>query len=164
MNNFSHSNKPPTSHPRPTPNVVPNTVANNTQMTENQQRSLITYNHISYLLYVVSYFTAGLLWIVPIVMNYAKRHDAHNSWLATHFDWQIKTFWYSIVLFLIATLIIIFAVGGLSVSVIADSGNAAMGSFLLVGLGVLIIIFTVIWHIYRIVRGWIALTDNRPVP
>ena len=164
MNNFSHSNKPPTSHPRPTPNVVPNTVTNNTQMTENQQRSLITYNHISYLLYVVSYFTAGLLWIVPIVMNYAKRHDAHNSWLATHFDWQIKTFWYSIILFLIATLIIIFAVGGLSVSVIADSSNAAMGSFLLVGLGVLIIIFTVIWHIYRIVRGWIALTDNRPVP
>lgn len=133
-------------------------------MTENQQRSLITYNHITYLLYVVSYFTAGLLWIVPIVMNYAKRHDANNSWLATHFDWQIKTFWYSIVWFLVATIIIIVAVGGLGISVMADSGNAAMGSFLLVGLGLLILIFTVIWHIYRIVRGWIALTDNRPVP
>lgn len=164
MTHFSHSDKPPTAHSHPNPNLVINSAANTPMMTENQQRSLITYNHMTYLLYVVSYFTAGLLWIVPIVMNYAKRHDAHNSWLATHFDWQIKTFWYSIVLFLIATLIIIFAVGGLGVSVIADSSNAAIGSFLLVGLGVLIIIFTVIWHLYRIIRGWIALTDNRPVP
>ena len=30
--------------------------------------------------------------------------------------------------------------------------------------GVLIMIFTFIWHLYRIVRGWIALTDGRPVP
>lgn len=141
-----------------------NNVAPNNMMTENQQRSLVTYNHITYLLYVVSYFTAGLLWVVPIVMNYAKRHDANNTWLATHFDWQIKTFWYSIVSFVIAIIIIMFALGGMGVSVIADSGGGAMGSFLLAGLGLLIIVFTVIWHIYRIIRGWIALTDNRPVP
>lgn len=164
MNHSSHSDKPPTSHSRPNPHSVANNGANNHMMTENQQRSLVTYNHITYLLYVVSYFTAGLLWIVPIVMNYAKRHDANNSWLATHFDWQIKTFWYSIVLFVIATIIIVFAAGGLGVSVIADSGNIAIGSVLLIGLGLLIIVFTVIWHIYRIARGWIALTDNRPVP
>ncbi|MER1973597.1 MAG: hypothetical protein ABS880_07500, partial [Psychrobacter alimentarius] len=49
-------------------------------MSDNKRRSLITYNHVTYFLYVISYFTAGLLWIVPIVMNYVKRHDAEGSW------------------------------------------------------------------------------------
>ncbi len=133
-------------------------------MTDEKQRTLVTYNHITYLLYVVSYFTAGLLWIVPIVMNYGKRHDADGTWLATHFDWQIKTFWYSIVSFAIGGILILFALGGLGISVMADSGNLAIGSILMTGLGLLIVIFTFLWHLYRIIRGWIALTDNRPVP
>lgn len=134
-------------------------------MNSDKRRSLITYNHITYLLYVVSYFTAGLLWIVPIVMNYAKRHDADGSWLATHFDWQIKTFWYSIVWFVLGIVIIAFALGGFGVSMLTDSSNnMAIGSVLLAGVGLLIMLFTFIWHLYRIIRGWIALTDNRPVP
>ncbi len=133
-------------------------------LTDEKRRSLTTYNHLTYLLYVLSYFTAGLLWIVPIVMNYAKRHDADGTWLATHFDWQIKTFWYSIVWFVIGSMLILFAVGGFAVGLTASSNNIAIGGVLLTGLGLLIIAFTLIWHIYRIVRGWIALTDNRPVP
>lgn len=136
----------------------------NGMMADKKRRSLTTYNHVTYLLYVVSYFTAGLLWIVPIVMNYAKRHDADGTWLATHFDWQIKTFWYSIVGFAIGMMIILFALGGLGVGLMADSGNIAIGSVLLTGLGVLIMVLTFIWHLYRIIRGWIALTDGRPVP
>ncbi len=136
----------------------------NNTMSDNKRRSLITYNHITYLLYVLSYFTAGLLWIVPIFMNYAKRRDADNTWLATHFDWQIKTFWYSIVFFLIGVLIITFALGGFGVSMFADSNNIAIGSVLLASLGFIIMGFTFIWHLYRIVRGWIALADGRPVP
>ena len=136
----------------------------NNTMSDNKRRSLITYNHITYLLYVLSYFTAGLLWIVPIFMNYAKRRDADNTWLATHFDWQIKTFWYSIVFFVIGVLIITFALGGFGVSMFADSNNIAIGSILLASLGFIIMGFTFIWHLYRIVRGWIALADGRPVP
>lgn len=140
------------------------TESNPYMLTDKQQRALVTYNHVTYLLYVISYFTAGLLWVVPIVMNYARRRDANQTWLATHFDWQIKTFWYSMVLFLIAIIIILFAVGSLGVSAVADNANMAAGSILGIGLGVFIILFTFIWHIYRIVRGWIALSDNRPVP
>jgi uncharacterized membrane protein len=135
-----------------------------TDLTEGKQRALVTYNHITYLLNIVSYFTAGLLWIVPLVMHYAKRHEADGTWLATHFDWQIKTFWYSIVGFVIGMMIILFALGGLGISVMADSGNLAIGSVLLTGFGILIMVVTFIWHLYRIIRGWIALADNRPVP
>ena len=130
----------------------------------NQRSSLVTYNHITYLLYVLSYFTAGLLWIVPIFMNYAKRHEADGTWLATHFDWQIKTFWYSIVWFVVGVGIITFALGSFGVSMMADSGNIAVGSVLLASLGFIVMGVTFIWHLYRIVRGWIALTDGRPVP
>lgn len=134
-------------------------------LSNSQQRSLIAYNHVTYLLYLVSYLTAGLLWIVPIAMNYGKRRDAEGSWLATHFDWQIKTFWYSIVWFVIGLIVVLFSLGGLGISTMMTQGsNIAMGSILTAGFGLLIIVFTVVWHIYRIARGWIALTDKRPVP
>ena len=137
--------------------------SNNT-MSDDKRRSLTTYNHITYLLYVLSYFTAGLLWIVPIFMNYAKRRDADGTWLATHFDWQIKTFWYSIVLFAIGVLIVAFALGGFGVSMFADSNNIAIGSVLLASLGFIIMGFPFILLLYRIVRGWIALAVGRLVP
>ncbi|WP_182406632.1 hypothetical protein [Psychrobacter sp. GP33] len=133
-------------------------------MIDDKKRSLVTYNHVTYLLYVLSYFTAGLLWIVPIVMNYTRRHAADGTWLATHFDWQIKTFWYSIVFFAVGGLLLVIAFGGIGFSVLSDSGNLALVSILLTGLGLMIIAFTFIWHLYRIVRGWIALTDSRSVP
>ena len=124
----------------------------------------INYNHISYALALFSYFTAGLTWIIPIVMNYLKRDEARGTWLYSHFAWQIKTFWYSIVFFVIGVLIITFSLGGFGVSMFADSNNIAIGSVLLASLGFIIMGFTFIWHLYRIVRGWIALTDGRPVP
>ena len=140
-------------------------VGDRNPLTRSDNRMLIGYNHLTYLLYLVSYLTAGLLWIVPIFINYAKRRDADGTWLATHFDWQIKTFWYSIVWFAIGAIIIIFALGGLGVSLMmTQSDNIAIGSVLLIALGGGIIFFTLIWHFYRIVRGWIALTDSRPIP
>ena len=144
----------------------PTTLTSTTSPTtvEANDSALISYNYLTYFLYVVSYFTAGLLWIVPIVMNYLKRGEAQGTWLATHFDWQIKTFWYSIVFFLIGSAIVIFSLGGLGVSIFAESGHIAAGSFGLLALGFAILGVTVLWHLYRIVRGWIALVDKRPVP
>ena len=127
-------------------------------------RFMVSYNHLTYLLYLLSYFTAGLLWIVPIAMNYLKRKEAEGTWLATHFDWQIKTFWYSIIFFILGTILTVFSLGGLGIAMFADSAHVAAGSFGLFTLGLIIIGLTVIWHLYRIIRGWIALADKRPVP
>ncbi|WP_250162337.1 hypothetical protein [Psychrobacter sp. WY6] len=68
------------------------------------------------------------------------------------------------VFFFLGIIIITFALGGFGISMLADSNNIAIGSVLLAVFGLLIMIFTFIWHLYRIVRGWIALTDGRPVP
>ncbi len=133
-------------------------------ISKSQEESLTRYNHVTYLLYVLSYFTAGLLWIVPIIMNYARRNQAEHTWLATHFDWQIKTFWYSIIFAAIGIVMAVIGLGGLGLGVFSDSSNVALGSTGLAAFGGLIILFAFIWHIYRIVKGWIALTDKRPVP
>ena len=133
-------------------------------MTEHTKRALVTYNHITYFLYIISYFTAGLLWIVPIVMNYVKRNDAKGTWLATHFDWQIKTFWYSILMFIAGIWCIASSVGGIGIGMMADMGDVVQGSGILLVFGLLIMGFSIIWHLYRIIRGWIALADSRPVP
>lgn len=129
-----------------------------------QEEALVRYNHLTYLLYALSFFTAGLLWIVPIIMNYARRNKAEGTWLATHFDWQIKTFWYGIVFGVIGIAIIVAGAGGLGMGVFAESSGMAVGSTGLMLLGALVFGFAVVWHIYRIIRGWIALTDKRPVP
>ncbi|UNK06204.1 hypothetical protein MN210_06320 [Psychrobacter raelei] len=132
-------------------------------LSHEQQESLIRYNHITYLLYALSFFTAGLMWIVPIVMNYARRQQADGTWLATHFDWQIKTFWYSIILGILGIIIGVIGLGGLGIGVFADSSNVALGSTALTVVGGIIFLFSIIWHIYRIVKGWIALSDKRPI-
>lgn len=133
-------------------------------MSTDKQSALVTYNHMTYLLYAVSYFTAGILWFVPIVMNYVKRSEADGTWLATHFDWQIKTFWYSILGFTIGSIILVFALGGLGLSFMTDSRGFTVGTMLFIGIGIIIMMVTFIWHVYRLIRGWIALASNRPVP
>lgn len=125
---------------------------------------LIQYNHITYALYVFSYFTAGLTWIIPIVMNYMKRDDVRHTWLYSHFDWQIKTFWYSIFFGVISGLMIMFGFSGFVFGAALDSGNAMGGGVLVGFLGGFIFVLTLLWHLYRIVRGWIALSNRRPVP
>lgn len=127
-------------------------------------QSQITYNHITYALALFSYFTAGITWIIPIVMNYMKRDEARNTWLYSHFDWQIKTFWYSIFFWIIGVVMVVFATGGLFFGAAFNSNNTMGGSFIVGVLGGLIIVATLLWHLYRIVRGWIALSNGRAVP
>lgn len=127
--------------------------------------SLVNYNHISYLLYIVSFFTTGgLLWIVPIIMNYYKRKQANGTWLASHFDWQIKTFWYSILGVVVGCLLMFFSVGSIGISLFTESQELALGSLLTFVLGGFLALITVIWHLYRIIRGWIALANAKAVP
>ena len=88
-------------------NGYPSALPQYTQLSQNLPvtQSQINYNHITYALALFSYFTAGLTWIIPIVMNYLKRDEARNTWLYSHFDWQIKTFWYGENLFFDMTFI-----------------------------------------------------------
>jgi uncharacterized membrane protein len=118
--------------------------------------SLITYTHVIYALHalavliglttmhtVVLSFVGGLPSIIAVVMNYARRSATVGTFLESHFRWQIRTFWYAL-LWALACFVLIVSIIGLFIGLI---GFAALG----------------VWIIYRVVRGWLALRDRRPM-
>lgn len=97
---------------------------------------------------VVGSFLFGWPSIIAVIIGYVKRGDARGSWLESHFDWAIRTFWYALVWAILVALVSIPLT-----LVIIGIATWALGLFLL-GL----------WAIYRIARGWLRLKDHRPMP
>jgi uncharacterized membrane protein len=93
---------------------------------------------ICYALYALSCLV-GITAIAAIIINYLKRDDVAGTWVASHFEWQIKTFWYALAGAVVSWLLMIVLIG--------------FPMFLAV----------VVWTIYRIVKGWLALVDGKPV-
>ena len=108
-------------------------------MTENTQQDLANKNitQIIYGLYAAS-IIVGVTYFVGIVLNYVKRDDVRGTWLESHFTWQIRTFWYSLLWFVI--------------------GFPLM---LALGLGFVVWVVAGIWYIYRIVKGWLRLSEGK---
>lgn len=100
--------------------------------------SLRQYTLIIYILYAVS-ILVGVTSIVAIIMNYIKREEVQGTWLQSHFDWQIKTFWYTLL------------------------GCIIGGVLMLVLIGYLVLTVVSIWFIYRIVKGLVVFLDNKPI-
>ncbi|OGT30565.1 MAG: hypothetical protein A3E87_03105 [Gammaproteobacteria bacterium RIFCSPHIGHO2_12_FULL_35_23] len=100
--------------------------------------SSITFAHIIYLLQALGFFS-GVTAIIAVIISYIKLDDVRGTWLETHYRWQIKTFWYWIILSIIGAVLI----------------------FVLVGYILLVIVW--IWAIYRIIKGWIRLSERRPI-
>jgi uncharacterized membrane protein len=107
-----------------------------TPMTEAQLKAAKNVTTVIYALYAASFFL-GITAIVAIIMNYVKKDDVVGSFLETHFRWQIRSFWYGL-LWLVLGAITVF-----------------------IGIGFIIMGVTYVWLIYRIVKGWLRLNDNR---
>jgi uncharacterized membrane protein len=94
---------------------------------------------------VVGAFLTGWPSIIAVILNYVKRGDVRGTWLESHFRWQIRTFWFGL---LWVSLCILFVIVTLGLGIlIAWLPMAVVG----------------LWFIYRIVRGWLALSDRRPM-
>jgi uncharacterized membrane protein len=95
---------------------------------------------------VIGAFLTGWPSLLAVILNYVKRSDARDTWIDSHFRWQIRTFWYGLLWVVLCGLFVLFTFGiGLIV--------------VWLPLGVV-----TIWFIYRIVRGWIRLAARRPMP
>jgi uncharacterized membrane protein len=109
------------------------------ERTAEQLASLKTLTMLVYALQVLSIFV-GITAIVGVIINYVKREDAAGTVYQSHFDWQIRTFWW-----------------GLAWSVV---GFVLLFAF---GLGLLVWFVAGIWALYRVVKGFLKLNDNQPV-
>ena len=94
---------------------------------------------------VVGAFLIGWPSIIAVILNYVKRSEARGTWLESHFRWQIRTFWFGL---LWVSLCLTF--------VVLTFGIGILIAWLPIGL-------VGLWFIYRIVRGWMALSDRRPM-
>jgi uncharacterized membrane protein len=123
--------------------------------------SLVNIAHIVYALHalglalgafgaatVLGSFLFGWPSIIAVILNYVKRSEARGTWLESHFDWQIRTFWWALL-----WALIVAAVSAVLAIVIIGFATWAVGMF---ALGV--------WAIYRIARGWLRLKDRQPMP
>ena len=118
--------------------------------------SLVTYTHVIYALHalaviigittvhtIVFSFVGGLPSIIAVIMNYARRSATRGTYLESHFRWQIRTFWYAL-LWAVVCGLVMFTIIGIPIALV---GLAALG----------------IWIAYRVIRGWLALKDGRPM-
>jgi uncharacterized membrane protein len=103
------------------------------------EKSLKTVATVAYALQAAGFFV-GITWIAAVVVDYVKRDDAKDTWLESHFSWQIRTFWWGLLWAVIGTITVLVLVGWL---VLAATG---------------------IWIVYRIAKGWLYLSENRPLP
>ena len=93
---------------------------------------------------IVTAFLFGWPSIIAVILNYVKRSDVRGTWLDSHFSWQIRTFWYSLLWLIVGTVLFITVVG--------------------IPVAYVIWWVTGIWVLYRIIRGALALSSERPMP
>jgi uncharacterized membrane protein len=112
--------------------------------------SLKTVGHISYLLHTIVAVAAVLpgaqasvlLLLVAFILDLVKRSDARGTWQESHFSWRIRTVvWAAILYAVTAPLWLLFAIPGWIAWTLIS-----------------------IWFLYRVVRGWMALNNNRALP
>jgi uncharacterized membrane protein len=120
--------------------------------------SLVTLTHVIYGLHtwslltgilgaatIVGAFLTGWPSIIAVVLNYVKRSEASGTWLASHFRWQIRTFWFGLLWVALCGIFIVMTFGiGIFI---------AWVPLFIVG----------VWFVYRIARGWLRLLDCQPM-
>ena len=101
-----------------------------------EEPSLKTITTVVYALQAVSFFI-GITFIAGVIVNYIKKSAVEGTWLESHFRWQIRTFWFS-VLWSIIGFVLVFVL-----------------------IGYLVLAADALWVIYRIVRGWLNLSEGK---
>jgi uncharacterized membrane protein len=101
-----------------------------------------TLTHVLYGLHLLSWASAGLFSVVALVINYVKRGELPSDFYLSHFRWQSRSFWYTLVALVVtAPLWLLFVFPGYF-------------AWTLIGL----------WYLYRYVKGWWFFAEGRSMP
>ncbi len=115
-----------------------------------RQQSLKTIGHISYFLHAVVAVGAVLpfahasvlLLLIAFFIDMLKREDARGTWQESHFSWRIRSVLWAGGLYLVTLplFLLLYVPGWIAWGIIS------------------------IWFLYRVVRGWLNLSSNQPMP
>ena len=100
---------------------------------------LRTLTHVAYGLYALGFLTGGFLGIATlaaVVLMYVKRADTAGTMYAAHFDWLLRTFWWALLWLAISAIATLIFIGWIGVAA------------------------TVVWVLYRLIKGWLALLEG----
>lgn len=92
---------------------------------------------IVYILQCLGFFFGGITFIIGIIINYVKKDEVQDTIYASHFRWQMRTFWFGVLWSFLGGLLAVFLVG------------------------IPILMVTTIWLIYRIVRGMMSYRSGK---
>jgi uncharacterized membrane protein len=121
------------------------------------REGLVTLAHVIYALHafsaltglassalIVTAFLSGWPSIIAVILNYVKRSEVRGTWLDSHFSWQIRTFWFALLWVVVGAVLFITVIG--------------------IPFAIVVWVATGLWVLYRIIRGWLALSSHRTVP
>jgi len=94
--------------------------------------------------FILTAFLSGWPSIIAVILSYAKRSEVTGTYLQSHFNWVISTFWYALFWLIISILIAL--------------------TFFGIPVAYLMVVITGLWLMYRIVRGLLSLLDEKELP
>jgi uncharacterized membrane protein len=98
-----------------------------------------------------------------------KRRDVEDTFLASHYDWLIRTFWWALLwgALLIGGMVWVIVPNAVQLGELARTGDyfsipwEIIAAGVVGGVGISIVWF---WTVYRFIRGILRLADGRAVP
>lgn len=121
-------------------------------MDTNNSKSL---TFILYILYMLAIFSAGILAVIALIINYVKLDSVRGTIYESHFKWQIRTFWWYLIWNILAFVPFFFLFMTL------NNPDAFTGVALAATTFCVVVIFiSWIWIVYRMIKGLIRLNDN----
>ena len=104
------------------------------------ESALLRITHLVYGLLSLGMLLGWFPAVIGVILNYVKLEDVQGTWLESHFRWQIRTFWWGLLWAAIGIITFLIVIGW----------------FILIADG--------IWILYRVLKGWLNLNDNKPMP
>ena len=92
-----------------------------------------------YILQGLGFVTGGLTWVAAMMINYIKFDSVRDGWLESHFLWQLNTFWYGLLWWVVGLVMWLFLLGWLVWGLLS------------------------LWALYRVFKGALTLNDNKPI-
>ncbi len=110
-------------------------------MSETQSSTSSSSSDSVKLVYLLNFagFVVGITTLIAVVIAYLKRGEA-DSVAATHFTYQIRTFWISILYIVVCMLL------------------------MMVAIGFILMLGWLIWAIVRNVKGFMLIAEGKPIP